>query len=413
MERVDRPNILCFMTLPPLQNGNGGSQRAWALTQALAKVGRVHFAFLHSDPMRHIASVSLRDVAASVTPIPVPEWVNGSTMYPALSPRLARAADIVRIGTIEGPHLSRGALRRIAHQLPLRTPDVVFAGRLGPAVIADALLRSGLIAAPRKAVDFDDIMSRSAQRRLDAEYPNRSPRSHLLDRLEIRLMARREQRLLESWDVSSVCSDEDITVLNSSRPKATVLKLPNIVDRPLLPRRDQQPFRLLFVGNLGFGPNAHGLSIFLDQVWPLVAQSRPDVRMTVVGLDPSPSQRAELDRLGIELHANVPSVEPFYANADAVVAPIFFGGGTRIKILEAMAYGRPVVSTSIGAEGLDLRDGHDALIADDMPAFAAALIRLADDPALCERIAANARRLQLQRYGQAAMDRAVRTMILG
>jgi glycosyltransferase involved in cell wall biosynthesis len=183
------------------------------------------------------------------------------------------------------------------------------------------------------------------------------------------------------------------------------------VDRSLLPEPSGGPCRFLFVGSFAHEPNLHGLNRFLDEAWGLISRNSSEIEVVAVGMLPPPQLVKRLNDLGIALHSNVPSVAPFYAECHAVIAPIFFGGGTRIKLLEAMAYGRAIVATSLAAEGLDLVHGEHALIADDMESFAEAMIALARSPNERHRLAAAAREHQQKRFSPAAMEMAVRSMI--
>jgi glycosyltransferase involved in cell wall biosynthesis len=150
---------------------------------------------------------------------------------------------------------------------------------------------------------------------------------------------------------------------------------------------------------MSYQPNEDGILFFCAEILPLIRQRTPQrVVLEVVGRGPS----ARVAALGkddtITVTGEVETVEPCYERADVVVVPLRFGGGTRIKILEALALGKPVVSTSIGAEGLDLVDGRDILIADDPEGFAAACLRLMADPILRSRIAESGRQRFIECY---------------
>ncbi len=149
---------------------------------------------------------------------------------------------------------------------------------------------------------------------------------------------------------------------------------------------------LIFTGSLTFAPNYEAVAWFLREVYPMVQSQRPAVGLTVTG---DPGVRALPPAANVALAGMVPDVRPLLAQAAVALAPIWAGGGTRLKILEAMALGAPVVSTRKGAEGLDVRPGEEILLADTPADFAAAVVRLLDDEELRSRIAANAlRRVQ-------------------
>ena len=409
-----QPQILCVMRMPPDLNGHGGSQRAWQLVEALRPHGRVHFVLVFRDVDRDCVTTpltKLEPLVESVTRINVPGWnPNRRKLLGVFHPDFA---NLYRMGSQEAPVLSRQELSSIASQLPTRHPDVVFAGRLCSAVIVQALIDNGLLSAPLRLVDYDDVMSKYRVRQISNEGGIMGRQWRALAPLDAYLIARAERLIARSWHGVSVCTEEDVAGLQEANPGMMALKIPNVLDRKMLPlRRPDGHFRLLFVGNLGFGPNVSGLQAFIDQAWPGLAATVPNITLTIAGFAPPPDLIALAERHGFALHANVASLEPFYEQCDAVIAPIFFGSGTRIKILEAMAYGRPIVSTSMGAEGLGLESGRHILVGDTMGEFAAGIVSLARDPALATRLAENARNYQQANYRPAAIDAAVTRMIV-
>src|SRR5207302_4004164 len=136
---------------------------------------------------------------------------------------------------------------------------------------------------------------------------------------------------------------------------------------------------LVFTGTLSWGPNIDGLTWFCTDVLPLVRARVPDVRLDIVGREPLPEVEALARLAGVSVHADVPSVVPWLEQARVAVVPLRIGSGTRIKALEAMAAGRPVVGTSVGLEGLDIEDGVHALVADEPPTLADAVVRVLTD----------------------------------
>jgi len=155
------------------------------------------------------------------------------------------------------------------------------------------------------------------------------------------------------------------------------------------------PTDVLFVGHFVHAPNVDAVVHLLRDVLPRLG--RP-ARVRIVGHEPPPAIRALASAGGVEVLGGVPDVRPHLAAAAAVVAPVRFGTGMRGKMLEALAMGRPTVTTSVGAEGLDAEPGRHLLVADDAPAFAAALRRILDEPAAAERLGAEGRALVVARY---------------
>jgi polysaccharide biosynthesis protein PslH len=153
----------------------------------------------------------------------------------------------------------------------------------------------------------------------------------------------------------------------------------------------EEPATLLFTGTLSHPPNSEGIRWFADAVWARIRAARPDARLLVVGRSPPRAVLELAKREGIEVVGPVGDMAPFFGRATAVVVPIRSGGGTRLKILEALACRRAVLSTGVGCEGLDLAEERELLVADDPSEFAASALRLLEDPVLRERLAAAGR----------------------
>lgn len=159
----------------------------------------------------------------------------------------------------------------------------------------------------------------------------------------------------------------------------------------------REPERLLFVGSLSYEPNVNACARFVDDVLPRLVARRPRLVLDIVGRAPSPAVRA-LAGPHVEIHADVPDVVPFLERCAVFVVPLRIGGGTRLKIPEALALGTPVVSTSIGAQGLELVHGEHLLLADTADALAAATESLLADPARAAALGAAGRAFVEQRY---------------
>ena len=142
------------------------------------------------------------------------------------------------------------------------------------------------------------------------------------------------------------------------------------------PREEEIPGQIAFVGSMDWLPNQEGVEWFVQKVWPLVRQQHPDTVFKIVGRNPSRQVESLGDAPGVEVLGTVPDVRPYLDQAAAVVTPLLVGGGTRIKIFEAMAMEKAVVSTLIGAEGLKVEDQKHILLADSVADFAAAVNRL-------------------------------------
>jgi polysaccharide biosynthesis protein PslH len=144
---------------------------------------------------------------------------------------------------------------------------------------------------------------------------------------------------------------------------------------------------IVFLGSMDWLPNIDAVEFFAETMWSKIRSVQPEARLVIVGRRPTPAVKALADQdPSIEVTGTVPDVRPFVSQAAAVVVPLRIGGGTRIKIYEAMSMGVPVVSTTIGAEGLDVTHGKNILLADDPETFVAATLEILGDPEVGERI---------------------------
>jgi sugar transferase (PEP-CTERM/EpsH1 system associated) len=219
-----------------------------------------------------------------------------------------------------------------------------------------------------------------------------------------RLMSAFEKRALREFDAHITVSQRDAGGLQALNPEARIFVIENGVDtafysEPEMERGDGSPaHRIVFVGSMDYHANIDGAVNFARQVWPRVRERLPQLTFTIVGKDPSAEVR-ELSQLpGIEVTGTVDDVRPFYRDAIAAVVPLNVGGGSRLKILEAMAAGVPVISTTLGAEGLEVRADENILIADANEQLAEAIIKLVEDEARREELIAAGRELVSSRY---------------
>jgi glycosyltransferase involved in cell wall biosynthesis len=207
--------------------------------------------------------------------------------------------------------------------------------------------------------------------------------------LNWRKLRREEERAWREFDGVTVCSENDDRRVRASVPDARTAVIPNAVDvdffrpRPSDPPSDGRT--VLFFGAIHYYPNTEGILHFLEHTWPLLAARHPQCRLKIVGPRPPPSVLAHQSPR-VEVTGFVEDLRPHLAEAAVVIAPLRIGGGTRLKILEAMAMGKAVVSTRVGCEGLAVTSERELLIADEPAAFAEAAGRLLDDPALARRV---------------------------
>lgn len=219
--------------------------------------------------------------------------------------------------------------------------------------------------------------------------------------LNWRKLRREEIAAFRAADGICVCSVADQQRLLEDVPAARTAVVPNAADveyyqpRPSDPPPDGRT--VVFFGLLSTFPNLDGVGFFVREIWPRIVARRPDARCRIIGRGAPPSIQA-LAGPQIEITGLVSDLRPYLASAAALVVPLRIGGGTRLKIVEGMAMARPIVSTTLGAEGIDAVPERDILIADDGEAFAAAVLRLLGDPGLGARLGGSARKLAVEKY---------------
>jgi glycosyltransferase involved in cell wall biosynthesis len=205
-----------------------------------------------------------------------------------------------------------------------------------------------------------------------------------------------------------------VTKLDAEQVRAWGVQRTSLVDNgvdvdqfvPLEGKCDSD--EILFLAALDWYPNLDALDFLLEDIFPLVRQASPSARLRVVGRRPPAGLKERIARCpGVEFVGEVADVRPFLTRAAVVAVPLRVGGGSRIKILEALAMGKAVVSTSIGAEGLAVRGGEHLLIADSPSKFARETVELLNSPAERQRLGENGRKLVVERYG---WDQIARTL---
>lgn len=285
-----------------------------------------------------------------------------------------------------------------------RRPDALFLHRLNAAM---PMLRS-TAARPPVALDLDDIEHRKFGRllRQPPVWPGKR-----LGYAWLPALRRAERRAVRTARKTFVCSEEDRSYVAGWAKTAGVAVVPNATEIPPAPPPASDP-AMLFLGSFAYGPNQAGVSWLLEEVWPRVRERMPEARLLLAG----PGSREKVGAsppAGVEALGFVEDLADAYGQARVACAPILAGGGTRLKIVEAAAYGRPVVSTTLGAEGLDLRAGEHLLLADDPSEFAAACVELLSNPERCREMGDAARAFVADRYDRTAIVDQIGDLLRG
>jgi polysaccharide biosynthesis protein PslH len=227
-----------------------------------------------------------------------------------------------------------------------------------------------------------------------------NPLRRIYARMTVRKLERLERRIYDDADHVWVCSEGEIDTVRGIAPAANVTCVPNGVDTSRLAPQPGAPSTtdLLFFGRMDYQPNRDALDYFAAEILPRLRE-RLDVTVNIVGAGID-ARMEELARANPELRmvGRVDDIRAAIASAAIVIVPLRMGGGTRLKILEALAMGKAIVSTSIGAEGLDVESGRDIVLADSAAEFAAAVERLLLDPAERAELGARGRETAAGRY---------------
>jgi polysaccharide biosynthesis protein PslH len=191
-----------------------------------------------------------------------------------------------------------------------------------------------------------------------------------------------------------LCSHDDAALLGGRYPKLSCSVVPSGYDPAYFSPGESLPERelehIIFVGSMDYGPNIGAVARFVTGVLPLVLEKKPKLHLTIVGRNPT-AEILALEGPNVAVTGSVPDVRPYLSQATLMIVPLLIGGGTRLKIVEAMGMSCPVVSSTIGAEGLGLTDGEELLLADDAESFAEAILSLIDNPVRASELAERAK----------------------
>lgn len=381
----------------------GRSQRTFHTLRQAAARHRVHFvafdqALNHSGADRRDRAVAaLSELCASVSVVPLPVKHSRAAVPLAVARSLLTPAPYSAV-----IYRSRELARAIERVVGADRIDLLHNDSTDMAEYRALVPQAASLLVHHNVESV--LMARRA--RFERSFARRS-----FIRLEASKLASHEARFADRYDVHVAVSENDARGLPVPPDRLHVV--PNGVDveyfRPV-PATERQD-TLVHVGSMGWAPNLDGMRHFLADTWPRISARRPDVRLRLVGSgsDALPGAR-QAD--AIEAMGWVDDVRPVVAEAAVYVVPLRFGGGTRLKILDAMAMGKAVVSTSVGCEGLAVRSGHDIVIADGAERFAEEVSRLLEDAPARAAIGAAARETVVRRYAWPvigeAMERAYR-----
>jgi glycosyltransferase involved in cell wall biosynthesis len=234
-----------------------------------------------------------------------------------------------------------------------------------------------------------------------------NPIHKIRDELSWRKMYAFEKRWIQQFPVCLAVSEQDARVFRQVSGDTEIHVVTNGVDNQTFSPQGsglgRRTDNVLFFGTLNYGPNKDGIKWFCQDIWPMIHSVEPDVELEIVGIDPPPDVTALGELPGVKITGFVPDIRRKLWSATLSIAPLRWGGGTRLKIIEALAAGCPMVSTSAGAEGLDLEDGKEILIADTADDFARAVIDLLQHPAKRAALSAAGQNSAAEKYDWSAI----------
>ena len=371
----------------------GSKIRTYNLLMSYAELGPVTLVCYAQDENDAAAVDSLRASVASIEVIPLGAMPGAPGLFAQAVHRWPR---VIRF-------FSRAAFTRAVSALAtMQHFDVVHVERLFMAEGIAGLGRGGSLL---RVLDVDDLESAKARRDLAALSWWKLRK--WLGALDVIKLRRYESHILRDLDQALVCSDLDRTAVapRMGRGEAVTFRNGADFDATVRPATDDGR-TLLFFGALDYGPNVDAALFLVREIWPRIRAALPEARLKIAGKSPCAEVRALGNGDDVELMGYVNDKAELFASVTAAVVPIRSGGGTRIKILEAMAMGKAVISTRIGCEGIDATHGESILLGDSAEEFAQACLRALGDAPLREKLSANGRELVRRHYAWPAIRRS-------
>jgi polysaccharide biosynthesis protein PslH len=399
-----RPRLLYLSPVVPATSGNGLAMRAAMVLLLLSKHYSVSLLVVRLYPPH---DAPLAAAIARLCSQTVLVSAHRAAREPSLFQRHRLPKPFGRTSRGESPH-ARSSMEEAGRAFRGTPFDVLHVFRIAMLPFSRSYVEVPGQTAQRH-LDLDDVES-TTHRRLAELY--RLNGNDTLARVEDAMAERADEletQVLASFDRLYVCSEEDKAHLRS-RTGTEICVLPNTLPLPgpLPSKRSGQPFTFLFVGTLGYYPNEDAVLHFCTEVLPLIRRaSRQPIRVLIIGTGATPQIRKLRNLPEVRLIGPVPDVVPWYRLADVAIIPVRAGGGTRIKVLEAFCFECPVVSTSIGIEGIAARAEEHVLIGDTPVALAEQCLRLMADPALADRLTTSAAALFRRSYTFQAAARSL------
>ena len=382
----------------------GGKLRTWHLMRHLARRHEITY-LAFKEPAQPAADVDgMRAVAARVETVDRAEPAKGTLRFYADAAKHL----IAPLPYAVGKYRSRAFERRLRGLLESRSFDLLVCDFLVPAVnLPDQL--------PCPAVIFTHNVESEIWRRHAETKPGAIAR--LLYGAQYRRMLRFEAQTLARFDGVLAVSDADRRTFEALYPGAIrrpVDIVPTGVDTEYFAPAPSDPAsrELVFTGSMDWLPNEDAMQYFCRDILPLIRAKEPGISLSIVGRAPTPAVRRLVEQHGVQVTGRVDDVRPYIKDAAVYIVPLRIGGGTRLKIFEAMSMGKAVVSTTIGAEGLPVSDGEHVMLADEPQSFADSVVQLLRDTGRRARMESAARALVVEHYDWSAVAGALEAALL-
>lgn len=374
----------------------GGKLRTWHVLGHLARQHEITYLSFSDDGQTAADRDGMREVCARLETVPRAGAAKGTARFYMNAARYL----LEPVPYAVANYGSAAYAARVRSLLAETKFDAVVCDFLPPVVNLPATL-------PCPSILFTHNVEAEIWRRHAENAAN--PISKILMTQQWRRMLRFEERALARFDLVLAVSDADRQTFQQLYPDALHAPAHVVqtgVDTAYFAPAESAVRRahLVFTGSMDWLPNEDGMLYFVREILPLVRDAEPEATLSIIGRAPTPAVTRLAEAAGIEVTGRVDDVRPHVAAGAVYVVPLRIGGGTRLKIFEAMAMGKAVVSTTIGAEGLPVSSGQNVVIADEPARFAQAVVHLIRDTADRRRIEREARALVVEHYDWSAVS---------
>lgn len=373
----------------------GGKLRTWHLMRHLALTHDITYLSFAERGQRHEDRVGMREVCNVLETVPRTDPAKGTLAFYADAAKHV----VAPLPYAVGKYRSAEYAAQVRRFLESGGFDVIVADFLPPVANLPRTLSI-------PSVLFTHNVEAEIWRRHAENAGN--PFSRALMTQQWNRMLRFEREALSRFDLVLAVSEADSQTFDRLYPGA--LRRPvHVVQTGVdtsyftpMPGNERRA-HLVFTGSMDWLPNEDGMLYFVREILPRIRQVEPEVTLSIIGRAPTPAVKRLAEENGIQVTGRVDDVRPHVAKGDVYVVPLRIGGGTRLKIFEAMSMAKAVVSTTVGAEGLPVTSGRDVVIADEPARFAEAVVHLIRDEGARRRIESAARQLVVEKYDWAAV----------